>query len=215
MPASHPATGPERRAFAVLLAVFFLSGFAALLYQVIWQRLLAIFSGADVFSVTIVVAAFMGGLGCGNFAGGHLADRVSRAACLALFAAAELAIALFALASKAFYYDLLYAKLGGSALPMPLLALVLFLAVVWPTFFMGVSLPLLARGITPSLDAAARVVGSLYGWNTLGAAAGALATPVRKRASSVPNVKLVDLSITPSTRNQAISRESATAPESA
>ena len=176
MPSSRPATGPERRAFAVLLAVFFASGFAALLYQVIWQRLLAIFSGADVFSVTIVVAAFMGGLGCGNFAGGHLADRVSRAACLALFAAAELAIALFALASKAFYYDLLYAKLGGSALPMPLLALVLFLAVVWPTFFMGVSLPLLARGITPSLDAAARVVGSLYGWNTLGAAAGALAT---------------------------------------
>jgi predicted membrane-bound spermidine synthase len=176
MSAARPATGSERRAFAVLLAVFFASGFAALLYQVIWQRLLAIFSGADVFSVTIVVAAFMGGLGCGNFAGGHLADRVSRAACLALFAAAELAIALFALASKALYYDLLYGKLGGAALPAPLLAFVLFLAVVWPTFFMGVSLPLLARGLTPTLDAAARVVGSLYGWNTLGAAAGALAT---------------------------------------
>jgi predicted membrane-bound spermidine synthase len=176
MSAARPATGSERRALAVLLAVFFASGFAALLYQVIWQRLLAIFSGADVFSVTIVVAAFMGGLGCGNFAGGHVADRVSRAACLVLFAAAELAIALFALASKAFYYDLLYGRLGGSALPMPLLALVLFLAVVWPTFFMGVSLPLLARGLTPSLDAAARVVGSLYGWNTLGAAAGALVT---------------------------------------
>jgi predicted membrane-bound spermidine synthase len=169
-------TARQRAALALLLALFFASGFAALLYQVIWQRLLAIFSGADVFSVTIVVAAFMGGLGCGNLAGGHLADRLSRAGCLALFAGAELAIALFALASKAFFYDFLYAELGGLALPMPALAALLFASVVWPTFFMGVSLPLLARGLTPSLEAAARTVGSLYGWNTLGAAAGAAVT---------------------------------------
>ncbi len=166
----------HRAALGLLLGVFFASGFAALLYQVIWQRLLAIFSGADVFSVTIVVGAFMGGLGCGSLAGGHLADRVSRSTCLALFAAAELAIALFAVGSKAFFYDFLYGKLGGLALPIPLLALVLFLSVVWPTFFMGVSLPLLARGLTSSLEAAARTVGSLYGWNTLGAAAGAFVT---------------------------------------
>jgi predicted membrane-bound spermidine synthase len=156
--------------------VFFASGFAALLYQVIWQRLLAIFSGADVFSVTIIVAAFMGGLGCGNWVGGHVADRVDRRLCLALFAGAEVAIGVFALASKWFYYDVLYARLGALALPTPVLALVLFLAVVWPTFFMGVSLPLLARGMTATLAGAARTVGSLYGWNTLGAAAGAFVT---------------------------------------
>jgi predicted membrane-bound spermidine synthase len=158
------------------LAVFFASGFAALLYQVIWQRLLAIFSGADVFSVTLVVAAFMGGLGFGNLVGGHLADRVSRNACLALFAIAELAIGLFALASKWLYYDVLYGEVGKLALPLPLLALLIFLAVVWPTFFMGVSLPLLARGLTRSHGAAARTVGALYGWNTLGSATGALVT---------------------------------------
>jgi len=168
--------GRRAAATGLLLAVFFASGFAALLYQVVWQRLLALFSGADVFSATIVVSAFMGGLGCGSWAGGHLADRLSRARCLALFAAAELAIALFAVASKPLYYDLLYARLGGLAIPLPALAGVLFLAVVWPTFFMGVSLPLLARALTPALASAARVVGSLYGWNTLGAAAGAFAT---------------------------------------
>ena len=51
------------------LIVFFASGFAALLYQVVWQRLLVLFSGADVVSVTIIVAAFMAGLGCGSLAG--------------------------------------------------------------------------------------------------------------------------------------------------
>lgn len=142
----------------------------------VWQRILALFSGADVFSVTIVVSAFMAGLGLGNLCGGHLADRLSRRACLALFAAAELSVGLFALASKTLYYDVLYAGLGAASLSMPALGAVLFAAVLWPTFFMGVSLPLLARGTTAALAAAARTVGSLYGWNTIGAAAGAFVT---------------------------------------
>ena len=57
-------------------ALFFVSGFAALVYQVVWQRLLAFFSGADVYSATIVVAAFMSGLGCGSFAGGQVGRQV-------------------------------------------------------------------------------------------------------------------------------------------
>ena len=62
----------------IAFIVFFASGFAALLYQVIWQRLLVFFSGSDVYSVTLIVTAFMAGLGVGNLAGGHLADRLSR-----------------------------------------------------------------------------------------------------------------------------------------
>ena len=160
----------------LLYAVFLASGFAALLYQVIWQRMLALFSGADVFSVTLIVAAFMGGLGVGNLVGGSIADRISRRACLTLFVAAEAAIAVFAWFSKAFYYDFLYARFGAIEMPIAVLAAVLFVSVLWPTFFMGVSLPLLARAATPSLRAAARTVASLYGWNTLGAAAGAIFT---------------------------------------
>ena len=45
------------------LVACFTWGFAALLYQVIWQRLLAIFSGADVYSATVIVAAFIGHAG--------------------------------------------------------------------------------------------------------------------------------------------------------
>jgi predicted membrane-bound spermidine synthase len=169
-------SGLDAPTLALAHAVFFASGIAALLYQVIWQRLLALFSGADVFSVTLIVAAFMGGLGLGNLAGGHFADRASRATCLTLFAMAEGAIGGFALASRALYYDLLYGRLGALDLGLPALGAVLFGSVLWPTFFMGISLPLLARGLTPSLAHAARTVGSLYGWNTLGAAVGAAAS---------------------------------------
>ena len=46
---------------AIGALLFFVSGFAALQYQVVWQRLLGIFSGADIQSATIIVAAFMAG----------------------------------------------------------------------------------------------------------------------------------------------------------
>src|SRR5262249_47483600 len=125
-------------------AVFFASGFAALLYQVIWQRLLVLFSGADLYSVTIIVASFMGGMGVGHLAGGHVADRVQPRTALLSFAAAEIAIALFGFFSRAFYYDLLYTRVGGAVVPQALLPLLLFVSLLWPTFFMGASLPLLA-----------------------------------------------------------------------
>ena len=81
--------------FLLALAVFCVSGAASLLYQVIWQRVLTVFSGADVFSATIIVASFMGGLGLGTLAGGHVADRVSRRASLMLVGAAEMAVGVF------------------------------------------------------------------------------------------------------------------------
>ena len=158
----------------VAAAAFFASGFAALLYQVIWQRLLVLFSGADLYSVTIIVAAFMGGMGAGHLAGGHLADRVSARTSLLLFAAAELAIAIFGVFSRPLYYDVLYNRLGDLRIPPPALAALLFVSLLWPTFFMGASLPLLSRALADRIERAASVIGLLYGINTLGAAVGAL-----------------------------------------
>lgn len=160
--------------FAAALAIFFASGFAALLYQVVWQRILVIFSGTDVHAATIVVAAFMAGLGCGSFVGGQIADRVSRAASLALFLAAELAVGAFGFISAAFFYRFLYVRIGPIGLQLPATAAILFVGLLWPTFFMGASLPLLSRALTRSVRGAASTVGWLYAANTLGAAAGAL-----------------------------------------
>ncbi len=164
---------PARR---IVTFLFFLSGFAALAYQVAWQRLLVVFAGGDVYSITIIVAAFMVGLGCGNLAGGSLADRNTSRRNLLLFGAAEAGITLFGLASKYLFYDLLYLKLGGVADSRVLTAFVLLLALLIPTFLMGMSLPLLARALIQSLPDAAVKIGRLYGINTLGAAVGALVT---------------------------------------
>jgi predicted membrane-bound spermidine synthase len=162
---------------AFVLLLFFASGFAALLYQTIWQRMLGFFSGVDVYSVTITVAAFMAGLGCGSLVGGHLADRLSAKSRLLAFAIAEGVIALFALSSKWLYYDLLYLRWSSLAASPFLLALVLFVSLLIPTFCMGMTLPILAKTFTDRIEVASSIVGYLYGVNTLGAAIGALITP--------------------------------------
>src|SRR5262245_36951331 len=111
---SNDAAGEHERSFTiagfVFLTLFFVSGFAALLYQIVWQRMLTFFGGADVYSVTIIVSAFMGGLGFGSLAGGHLADRFDHRRCLVAFAACEIAVAIFAVVSASIYYDLLYVR---------------------------------------------------------------------------------------------------------
>ena len=168
---------PTRRSFQLAaLCAFGLSGFAALLYQIVWQRMLVLFSGADVYASTIIVAAFMAGLGIGNLLGGIVADRVSRRTALLGFAGAELAIAAFSLVSRPLYYDVLYQHLGARELGPAVLGGLLFTSLLWPTFFMGVSLPLLAKAITSTAGAASVRVGRLYAVNTLGAAAGAFGT---------------------------------------
>ena len=77
-----------------LLTLFFLSGFAALLYQVVWQRVLFSVYGIDITSVTVIVTVFMLGLGIGSIAGGALSQRLRRMA-LPLFAALEAGIGVF------------------------------------------------------------------------------------------------------------------------
>ena len=61
---------PYRRLLLVVLAItFFASGFSALLYQVVWQRMLGLFSGSDIRSATIVIGAYLAGLGSGSLIG--------------------------------------------------------------------------------------------------------------------------------------------------
>jgi len=154
--------------------LFFLSGFAALLYQVIWQRILGIFSGVHIYSVMMIVTAFMAGLGFGSLIGGRLADRLTPRRAILAFAGCELLIGAFALISPWLYYDVAYLRLGRLAAYPALLPLIHFSLVLIPTLLMGASLPFIARGVIRDTTGAARNLALLYGLNTLGGGVGAL-----------------------------------------
>ncbi len=162
----------------VLLGIaFFLSGAAALVYQVVWQRILTLHTGIGVVSVAIIVAAFMAGLGIGSQLGGVLSARVSPRRALGLFALLELAVGLFAAISCRLYYDGFGTLAAGLYRTTPGTAAAHFAAFLLPTTLMGMSLPFLVRATVRETASASRVIGALYGVNVLGAAAGALLAP--------------------------------------
>ena len=154
-----------------LAPVFFLSGLAALIYQICWQRMLFVSFGIDIESVTIIVSTFMLGLGAGALAGGWIADRLP-ARLLVLFAVCELGIGLFGLASAP-----LIRALGEMFVqsPRPVVALVNFVLLLVPASLMGATLPILVTDAVRRRGGIGVSVGRLYFVNTLGATAGALA----------------------------------------
>lgn len=155
---------------SLLYTVFWLSGFASLLYQVIWQRALFTIFGTNIESVTVVVTAFMLGLGLGSLLGGRLSRDAARPV-LPLFSCIELAIGGYGLCSLA-----LFALVGARVGPESILGigLVSFGLVLFPTLLMGATLPLLVAHVVRRSGHVGRSVSWLYFVNTLGAATGAL-----------------------------------------
>jgi hypothetical protein len=153
----------------MLYVLFVMSGFAALLYQVVWQRALFVLFGVNVESVAMVVAAFLLGLGGGALLGGALSVRY-RTHAARLFGLFELGIAGYGASSLP-----LFAWVGqrtaladGSVAVTSLTSLFLLLP---PTLLMGATLPLLVAHTTLGNPNVGRSVGLLYFANTLGSAA--------------------------------------------
>ncbi len=153
---------------------FFASGFAALLCQVVWQRMLGLFAGSDTVSAALVVGAFLTGLGIGTILAARVADRLSRSQAIIAFALCEIGVAGFALVSKVFLYDWLALEMAGRIGGMAGVFALCFAGLVLPTTLMGASLPLLSRAVATSVDALAARIALLYGLNTVGAGLGAL-----------------------------------------
>jgi spermidine synthase len=161
---TEPRALPEGQ----LHAIFFLSGFAAILYQLAWQRSLFTLYGTSSEAVTIVVTVFMLGLGLGSLAGGAL-SRLQGASLPLLFALAEVLIGLFGLCSLPLFHWVGALTTAAAGMQVGLPAFALLLA---PTLCMGGTLPLLSAYAIGRSGNVGRSLGMLYFVNTLGSAAG-------------------------------------------
>ena len=153
-----------------LYIAFFISGFAAILYQLAWQRSLFRIYGINTESVAIIVASFMLGLGLGSFCGGWLSSFIQNHLSLIVFAAFEAGIAAFGLFSLA-----LFDWIGEKTLLLgwPQIALATFLLVLIPTMLMGATLPILVSYFSRQWKNVELSISKLYFINTLGSAFGA------------------------------------------
>ncbi|RMH27385.1 MAG: hypothetical protein D6691_06170 [Candidatus Hydrogenedentota bacterium] len=167
--------------FVLIALLFFLTGATGLVYQVVWQRYLLSLFGATIYSISTVLAAFMGGLALGSFLFGRVADR-SRWP-LGLYGVLEIGVGLAALAVPWMLRILdpvfvaVYQNYGSNFFLYSLLRFVfVFLVLLVPTTLMGGTLPLLAKFAAPDGSHAGFRVGFLYALNTCGAVVGTIAS---------------------------------------
>lgn len=154
---------------SLLSFIFFFSGFAALIYQVAWQRLLTLHYGVGTVSITLIVSVYMVGLGLGALLGGYFAERSRKK--LFFYFIVELLIGCFGLISLPFL-DFLGRHTAGSSYFLSFIYMFLFLCI--PTLLMGITLPLLTKIFNASVKNFLDTVSLLYFINTIGAAAGAV-----------------------------------------
>ena len=171
------AVNIERR----LLAAFACSGFAALVYEIAWTRLLTLHLGHTTAAVSTVTAAFMGGLGIGSAFGGRIASRMNRRRALWTYALLELAIALtslsiagsLALLTPVFSWA--YGEDGASLVFTTVRMTSTFVVLLLPCIALGATFPMAVRVADVSSTRPGGPTGRLYGANTSGAAIGSLA----------------------------------------
>ena len=171
-----------RRALGVLPILFFLSGATSLVFQTIFSRLLTHTFGNTAYATSTVLAAFLGGLSLGAFLFGRWVDR--REPSLRIYGVLELLVAVFCLFIPEFFelltqaYVALHHRFGfGSAGLVAVRFGLASIVILIPTALMGGTLPAVARFVSAVHPASCESeISRLYGWNTLGAAAGTLAS---------------------------------------
>lgn len=160
----------NERTKLIFFSILFLgSGAAGLIYEIIWERLLELYFGVTMTSITLIVAAYMAGLGLGSLYGGRIAKK--QKSVLMLYGLLELGIGFFGLASPTLIMKIGQATAGS---PYWLVFVLSFLLLLIPTFLMGMTLPLLSQAFIHRVETAGRIIGILYGINTIGAAFGTL-----------------------------------------
>jgi len=169
--------------FSLLLVCFFVSGFAALLYQTAWTREFAFLFGTSELAVVAVLGAYMGGLALGAAAAARFVRRLTRP--VLAYGLLELGIAIGALCVPWMIRAVQTAYLsvaGGLDAPPETMALTTalfhlvgaFIVLAPCTTLMGATLPLLARYAVSEDSQVGPRIGILYAVNTFGAILGTL-----------------------------------------
>ena len=170
--------GVEARSLVLVSILFFASGAAGLIYEVVWFKRFSHVWGSSALSAAAVLASFLLGLGLGAGLVGRFADRARSP--LRLYGLCEIGIAVLALLVP--HGIRLLERAVALVHPLsedrPLLgalirSLATFAVIGPPCILMGGTLPLLVRELTPPGGMLGRAAGALYGMNTLGGAAGA------------------------------------------
>ncbi|RMH12804.1 MAG: spermine synthase [Gammaproteobacteria bacterium] len=156
-----------------LIALYACSGILALGYEVLWSKVLTLLFGVSTFGISVTVAMFMLGLGTGSFLGYRLATTLQHP--LKTFALLEGGVALFGMGFVWLVQEMMpvLSVLGQDASVTVWYGLQTVISMIFlapPTVAMGLGFAVILR----AGDNAGGMTGTLYGFNTLGGAIGAM-----------------------------------------
>lgn len=161
----------------MIYSLIFLSGFAGLVYQVLWMKQLGLLFGSTSYAAAATLAAFFAGLAAGGWFWGRQAARMRNP--LRAYAWIEAGIAataiLYFLVLALFYrlYPALYQHVDGGPLLLAVKFALAVLLIFPPAFCMGGTMPVMGQHVIRNLARFGVISARLYGVNTLGAALGA------------------------------------------
>jgi predicted membrane-bound spermidine synthase len=171
----------------LVLALTLVTGFSGLVYEIVWQRYVAILLGSDSASTAAVLGIFLGGLALGYALFGAETQRIVRRASqrgtsprlLLLYGGVEILIGCYALlfpwTFSAIQRVSLWLPAIGSAAGFGIDVLLTALLIGPPTLLMGATIPMLTQALPRRLEESTRIHAWVYGLNTMGAFVGALA----------------------------------------
>jgi spermidine synthase len=175
--AAPPEAIVDGRSRRVALGAFLVSGATAMTLQVMWTRALAVLIGSSIFSFTIILVAFLVGLGIGSALFGRLSQRTAHP--VRWLAGLHLGIALAVGASYLstdrlpYVFTWLLRSTSFAVDTILVCQFVLACVTVLPaTILMGGVFPFTIRIATPRLETVGRDIGNAYAINTIGAIIG-------------------------------------------
>jgi spermidine synthase len=168
---------PSALARRTVLFAFAVSGATAMTLQVLWTRALAVIIGSSIFSFTIILLAFLIGLGLGSATFGRLVGRfrdpVRGLALTHLGIVACIGLSYLVTDRLPFVFTYLLSSTLVSADAVLVCQFALACLTVLPsTFLMGAIFPITVRVVTGDLGTVGRDVGFAYALNTVGAILG-------------------------------------------
>lgn len=161
----------------LLLIAFIFSGIAALIYEITWIRPLQFIFGSTTYTISIIFAAFMGGLALGSQIISKYVDKIKNLP--QTYALFEIGIGLYGVLLLSIFnilpgvYDGLYSLHTNFYLFEIVQFAVVFIILLIPTSLMGATFSVIVKFYTE--QKVGKAVGEAYAANNLGAIIGSFA----------------------------------------
>jgi spermidine synthase len=176
----NPAESVQPPVARYVLLSFALTGFAALVLEVAWTRVLSLVLGPSVYAFSVMLATFLVGLAAGSFAFSRLIaawnlDGLKTLSWLQWAIGGSTFMTLLLFNQLPFLFLTIFHRWDAAQSPeivFGLQFLLAFLVMYLPTFFMGGIFPAVVKVFSAERSAAGRTIGRIYAANTVGAIVG-------------------------------------------